>query len=319
MRRVRVYVTGASGFVGGHVVRELRAGGAEVRDDWVDLLDLDRLRRAVAGCEAVFHVAALYSFTASERELELVNVQGTRNVIEACARAGVRRLVHTSTCATCGPVPGRQATEADEPPAWELAVPYKRTKLEAERLALAAGAICVNPTTPVGEGDRAPTPTGAMIRGVATGRYRAFPRIGVNLVDVRDVARGHVLALERGKPAERHLLGGVDLPLRDVFAVVADLVGRPRPWIGVPHAAVRAGARLGLVNRNEAILARTSAYFSWAKAERELGYRPGPVGPALARAVREVLGNPAPGRRSSGSSLLPAVPRRGKITGGNTV
>ena len=286
---MQVYVTGASGFVGGHVARELREHGADVRDEWVDLLDPDRLRRAVAGCDAVFHVAALYSFTAPARDLELVNVQGTRNVIEACRAAGVRRLVATSSCATCGPVPGRQATEDDSPPAWELAVPYKRTKLEAERLVLAAGGVCVNPTTPVGEGDRAPTPTGALVRGVATGRFRAYPAIGVNLVDVRDVARGHVLALERGRPGERYLLGGVDLPLRDVFAAVADLAARPRPHIRVPYAAIRAGAALGLVNRYEAILARTSAYFSSEKARRELGYEPGPVEPALARAVREAL------------------------------
>ena len=260
----------------------------EVRDDWVDLLDADRLRRAIAGCEAVFHVAALYSFTAPARELELVNVEGTRNVIEACRREGVRRLVQTSTCATCGPVPGRQATEEDEPPAWELAVPYKQTKLEAEHLARAAGAVCVNPTTPVGEGDRRPTPTGAMIRGVAAGRYRAYPRIGVNLVDVRDVARGHVLALEHGRPGERYLLGGADLPLREVFAAVADLAGRRRPRLAVPYAAIRAGAALGLINTNEAILARTPAYFSSAKAERELGYRAGPVEPALRRAVEDV-------------------------------
>jgi len=265
----------------------LRERGADVRDDWVDVLDADRLRRAVSGCDAVFHVAALYSFTAPARELELVNVQGTRNVIEACAREGVKRIVHTSTCATCGPVPGRQATEDDSPPAWELAVPYKRTKLEAERLLLAAGGICVNPTTPVGEGDRAPTPTGAMVRGVATGGYRAYPQIGVNVVDVRDVARGHVLALERGRPGERYLLGGVDLTLRELFAAIADLAGRPRPRIAVPCSGIRIAAALGLVNRNEAILARTSAYFSSAKAEHELGYRPGPVEPALRRAVDE--------------------------------
>jgi dihydroflavonol-4-reductase len=186
-------------------------------------------------------------------------------------------------------VPGRQATEKDSPPTSELAVPYKRTKLESERLALAAGAVCVNPTTPVGEGDRRPTPTGAMVRGVVTGRYRAYPAIGVNAVDVRDVARGHVAALERGRPGERYLLGGVDITLRDLFAAIADLAGRPRPRVRVPHAAIRIGAALGLVNGNEAILARTPAYFSWAKAERELGYCPGPVGPALARAVREAL------------------------------
>jgi len=128
-----------------------------------------------------------------------------------------------------------------------------------------------------------------MIRGVASGRYRAYPRIGVNLVDVRDVARGHVLALERGRPGERYLLGGVDLTLREVFTAVADLAGRSRPGTAVPYAAVLGAAALGLVNRNEAILARTPAYFSSAKAERELGYRPGPVEPALARAVAEAL------------------------------
>ena len=181
---------------------------------WVDLLDPARLRRAITGCDAVVHVAALYSFRAPERELEAVNVRGTGNVIDACRAAGVHRLLATSSCATCGPVPGRQATEDDAPPAWELAVPYKRTKLDAERLVLAAGGVCVNPTTPVGDGDRAPTPTGAMIRGVATGRYRAYPRIGLNVVDVRDVARGHVLALERGRAGERYLLGGADLPMR---------------------------------------------------------------------------------------------------------
>jgi len=289
MRSMRVYVTGSSGFVGSHVARELREHGHDVRDVWVDLLDAARLRRVVDGCDAVVHVAALYSFTASARELEAVNVRGTRNVIEACRAAGVPRLLATSSCATCGPVPGRQATEDDLPPAWELAVPYKRTKLEAERLVLAAGGVCVNPTTPVGDGDRAPTPTGSMIRGIATGRFRAYPRIGLNVVDVRDVARGHVLALEHGHPGERYLLGGVDLTLRELFAAVAVLAGRPRPRLPVPHVAIRASAALGLVNRNEAILARTPAYFSWTKAERELGYGPGPVEPALARAVRELV------------------------------
>jgi dihydroflavonol-4-reductase len=285
---VVVYVTGASGFVGGHVAHELRERGHEVRDRWVDLLDRPLLQRTVAGCEAVVHVAALYSFTAPAAELEAVNVEGTRNVIDACRAEGIERLLATSSCATCGPVPGRQATEQDSPPEWELAVPYKRTKLAAERLVLATGGVCVNPTTPVGEGDRAPTPTGAMIRGVATGRYRAYPRIGLNVVDVRDVARGHALALEHGRAGERYLLGGADLTMRELFAAVARLAGRPRPRIAVPYAAIRAAAALGLVNRNEAVLARTPAYFSSAKAERELGYRAGPVEPALTRAVREI-------------------------------
>lgn len=316
---MKAYVTGASGFIGGHVARELRERGAEVRDEWIDLLDADRLRRAIAGCEAVFHVAALYSFTASARELALVNVQGTRNVIEACVREGVRRLVHTSTCATCGPVAGRQATEEDSPPAWELAVPYKRTKLEAEHLVLAAAregldALCVAPTTPVGDGDRMPTPTGAMIAGVARGRYRAYLDIGLNVVDVRDVARGHLLAFEHGRRGERYLLGGADLTLREVFSAVADLAGLPRPRLRVPYAAVRAGATLGLVNRNEALLARTPAYFSWAKAARELGYNPGPVEPALARAVSQALARGTSARSRRARAPLPRTPGRSRTS-----
>ncbi len=291
---MRVYVTGGSGFIGSHIVRELRERGAEVRDEFVELGDRPALERAISGCDAVVHVAALYSFDDPARELERVNVEGTRNVLAACAARGVRRLVHTSSAGTCGPVPGRQATEEDSPPAGELSVPYKRTKLAAERLVLEAArdgldAVVVNPTTPVGEGDARPTPTGRMIRGAARGRYRAFLDIGLNVVDVRDVARGHALALERGRTGERYILGGADLTLEELFAAVCALAGRPRPHLRVPYALVRAAALVGAINRHEARLARLPAYFSSAKAERELGYRPGPVEPALARAVAEAL------------------------------
>ena len=137
---MKAYVTGASGFVGGHVARELAELGAEVRTERVDLLDRAELRRVIDGCDAVFHVAALYSYDADPRMIERVNVEGTRNVIEACISTGVKRLVHTSTAGTCGPVSGRSATEDDTPPAWELAVPYKRTKRDAERLVVGAAA-----------------------------------------------------------------------------------------------------------------------------------------------------------------------------------
>ena len=284
-----MYVTGASGFIGGHVARELREQGAEVRDEFVGILDSAGLERAMDGCDAVFHVAALYSFDAPAVDLERVNVEGTRRVLDASARAGVRRVVVTSSSGTCGPVPGRPATEQDEPPAWELEVPYKRTKLAAERMALAAGAVAVNPTTPVGDGDWRPTPTGRMIAGVATGRFRAYLDIGLNVVDVRDVARGHVLALERGRPAERYLLGGVDLALAELFAAVADLAGRARPHLRIPYSVAWTVARAGLLNRNELLLARLPAYFSSQKARRELGYSPGPVEPALSRATNEAL------------------------------
>ncbi len=292
---MRVYVTGASGFIGGHVVRELRAAGADVGVEWIDLGDRERLRGAIEGCDAVFHLAALYSYDAPVSEHERVNVEGTRAIVELCRELGVRRLVHTSTAGSCGPVEGREATEEDAPPDWELAVPYKRTKLEAERIVLAAAregldAVVVNPTTPVGDGDRFPTPTGRMIEGIATGRYRAYLRAtGVNVVDVRDVASGHLLALERGLSGERYILGGANLTLRELFGAVAELAGRPRPRIGLPYTAARALGRARLANPEEVALARLPMWFSSAKAERELGYRPGPLWPALARAVREAL------------------------------
>ena len=291
---MKVYVTGATGFVGAHVARVLAEQGADVRADRVDLLDPQGLARAAEGCDAVFHVAALYSYDADPGMIERVNVEGTRNVIEACIRKGVRRLVHTSTAGTCGPVSGREATEEDDPPGWELAVPYKRTKLAAERLVLEAAAeldaVVVNPTAPVGDGDRRPTPTGRVINGVATGKIRGYlTTTGLNVVDVCDVARGHVLALERGRRGERYLLGGVNLALADLFAAIADLAGQPRPRLRVPYVMAVAAARMGLANPDEVRLARLPMYFSSRKAQNTLGYRPGPVTPALARAVREAL------------------------------
>jgi len=287
---VKVYVSGATGFVGSHVARELREQGAEVRDERVDLLDSDALERVIEGCDAVVHVAALYSYDAPESEFERVNVEGTRTILAAALAKGVRRFLHTSTAGTCGPVPGAIATEEDEPPEWELTVPYKRTKLESERLALAAGAVVVNPTTPVGEGDAKPTPTGQMIEDVASGRIHGYvATTGLNVVDVRDVARGHALALEKGEPRERYLLGGVNLRLDELFAVVADLAGRPRPELRVPYPFAVAAAKAGLANAEEVKLARIPMYFSSEKARSRLGYEPGPVEPALARATAEAL------------------------------
>jgi dihydroflavonol-4-reductase len=292
MPPMRVFVTGGGlGFVGPHLVEALERAGHEVSRSWADVRDRRALVRAIDGCEAVVHPAALYSYSAQVAELEAVNVEGTRNVIEACREAGVGRLVHTSTAGTCGPVPGRAATELDGPPAWELAVPYKRTKLEAERLVLAAAAggldaLCVNPTTPIGEGDDAPTPTGRMVRAVASGRFRATLRAGgLNLVDVRDVAAGHVLALERGRRGERYLIGGVDLTLAEVFGLIARAAGRRAPRLALPYAAARALAWVGVANRHEVALARLPAWFSSEKARGELGYEPGPIEPAIARAV----------------------------------
>jgi dihydroflavonol-4-reductase len=313
---VRALVTGASGFIGSHVVAALVAAGAEVRGfdrratDGVeavvgDVLDGAALQRAMQGCDAVFHLAALYSYSrAHARAMQAVNVDGTRAVLDAAARAGVRRVVHTSSCATCGPVRGRAATEADEPPSWELAVPYKRTKLESERLALSAArdgldVVVVNPTTPVGPGDRGPTPTGKMVADVARGRARAYLRgAALNVAAVEDVAAGHLLAFERGRSGDRYLLGGENLSLREVFAIVARAAGRTPPRVGVSwalaYAAARAGdAALRLAGRepsllvvDEVRLARLPMTFDDAKARGELGYASRPAKQALESAAR---------------------------------
>jgi dihydroflavonol-4-reductase len=254
----------------------------------------------VRGCEVVVHTAARYSYDrADAKEMEAVNVRGTRNVLEAAAGAGVRRLVVTSSSGTCGPVRGRPATERDAPPEWELRVPYKRTKLEAERLALEASdqleVVCVNPTTVVGPGDRRPTPSGKMVRDLVEGRMHAYlRRAGINVVAVQDVARGHALALERGRPGERYILGGEDLWLREAFALALEAVGREPPRVAVPWSAVYMAARVAdglglkpdLLLLDEVRLARLPLFFSSEKARAELGYRPRPATEALAAAAR---------------------------------
>jgi dihydroflavonol-4-reductase len=312
-------VTGGSGLIGHHVLEALLdagyepraysrhavalAGGAveKVRGD---VRDRAALAAAMKGCEAVVHAAAVYSYARADRGSMMgTNVEGTRNVLDAAARAGVERVVVTSSAATCGPVAGRSADERDSVPAWELAVPYKRSKVEAERLALARAAagqdiVVVNPTTTVGAGDLRPTPSGCMVRDVLARRIRGYiHRGGLNVVSARDVAVGHVLALERGRRGERYLLGGENLPMERLFALIALLGGVPAPRIAIPYAAALLAARaLDAVARaarwepkllvlDEVRLARVPMYFETAKAERELGYTHRPAPQALRPAV----------------------------------
>ena len=207
-----------------------------------DVLDPDAVRRALEGCDAVFHLAAVYSYARARRGvMEAVNVGGTRVVLDAAVRGRRRRIVHTSSCATCGPVAGRRGERARRR-RLGARVPYKRTKLEGERLALAAAregadVIVVNPTTPVGPGDAAPLPTGKMVADVARGRARAYlARSALNVVAVEDVARGHVLAFERGGrralPAGRREHDHARGVRRSSRAA-----GRPAPRLPVPWTA----------------------------------------------------------------------------------
>ncbi len=324
-------MTGAAGFIGGHVVDALASGGAQVRAfdrtappaqvmrggvEFMrgDVLDADTVRRAVDGCDAVFHLAAVYSYArADEALMRAVNVRGTHTVLDAALRGPRRRVVHTSSCATCGPAPGRHASEHDLPQPRELHVPYKRTKLEGERLALAAArdgaeVIVVNPTVPVGPGDLRPTPTGKMVADVAHGRARAYlARSALNIVAVQDVAHGHGLAFERGRPGERYLLGGDNLSVRDVFAVIAGTAGLPAPRLPIPWAAAYAGARVadGLLRPigreprmlllDEVRVGRLPHLFDDAKARSELGYTSRPAADALQDAARSALAHALPG------------------------
>jgi dihydroflavonol-4-reductase len=311
----RVFLTGATGFVGRHVLRALEEAGfrvrALVRDparrlegaETVagDLRRPGELVRALDGCRYLVHCAALYSFAPRDRaSLWPVNVAGTAGLLEAARLAGVERAVVTSSAATVGPARGeRPATESDHAPEGTGSA-YHRSKVEQERAALAARVptVLVLPTAPVGPGDWKPTPTGQVILEFARGWVKfAPPPGGLNLVPVEDVARAHVLALLRGRPRERYLVGGENLLLSQLWTLLARVTGRPVPrWRIPPGMALLLGCldevRCRLQPRARPRIPLEGVRMSGermfvddAKARAELGHRPGPVEEALARAV----------------------------------
>jgi dihydroflavonol-4-reductase len=314
-------VTGGTGFVGANVARELVAAGETVRVlarpggdrralDGVavefvegDLLDPASLRRAVRGVRTVYHVAADYRLWAPDPSvLYRTNVDGTRAVLEAAGEAGVGRIVYTSSVGALGiPKDGRPGTEDTPVSLADMVGDYKRSKFLGEQVALELArrglpVVVVNPSAPVGPWDVKPTPTGQMIVDFMRGRMIATVDTGLNVVHVRDVARGHLLAAERGKPGERYILGHRDLPLNEIFGILADLTGRRPPRFRVPYALAWIGAACfevaaRLTRRPPAVpltavrMARKRMYFSAARAVRELGLPQTDVRVALGDAV----------------------------------
>jgi dihydroflavonol-4-reductase len=319
---LKAFVTGATGFVGSHVARVLAERGAELRllvragsnpkniqslmADRVtgDLCDPASLEAAMAGCDVVFHVAADYRLWVRDPgQMYRANVEGTRAILEAAHKNGVRRVVYTSSVATMGfTCNGRPADESSPVSLANMIGPYKRSKFMAEEVAIAAGrsgmdVVVVNPTTPVGEQDIKPTPTGRIIVDFLKKKFPAYVDTGLNLVDVRECARGHVAALDQGRTGERYILGGENLTLKQILDKLAAISGLPSPRLRVPYVVAFA---TGLVDEmvtghifgkepratiDAVRMGRKKMFVMSAKAERELGWKTVPVDDALRRAV----------------------------------
>jgi dihydroflavonol-4-reductase len=316
------FVTGATGFVGSHVARALAAQGADLRllvrsgSDlrniqelqaervMGDLRDAASLKKAVAGCDVVFHVAADYRLWVRDPdEMYRSNVEGTKAILEAARENKVRRVVYTSSVATMGfQSNGHLANEESPVSLANMIGPYKRSKYMAEELAIEAGksgmdVVVVNPTTPVGERDIKPTPTGRIVVDFLKKKFPAYVDTGLNLVDVAECAQGHIAALEKGRSGERYILGGENLTLKQILDRLADITGLPSPKIKVPYVVALATGVVDQVvtgyirNREpratiDAVrMGRKKMFVSSGKAEHDLGWKTVPVDAALRRAV----------------------------------
>jgi dihydroflavonol-4-reductase len=315
------FVTGATGFVGSHVARVLAENGADLRllvrssSDLRniqelnvervtgDLRDAASLKKGVTGCDVVFHVAADYRLWVRDPdEMYRSNVEGTRAILQAAREGGVRRVVYTSSVATMGFSNGHLADENSPVSLANMIGHYKRSKFMAEEIAMEAGksgmdVVVVNPTTPVGERDIKPTPTGRIVVDFLKKKFPAYVDTGLNLVDVAQCARGHVAALEKGRSGERYILGGENLTLKQILDKLAAVTGLPSPRIRVPYVVALATGVVDQVvtgylrNREpratiDAVrMGRKKMFVSSSKAERDLGWQTVPVEGALRRAV----------------------------------
>ncbi len=316
------FVTGATGFLGSHVARVLSQQGADLRllvrptsnlrnleglkaeTATGDLRDPASLEKAMAGCDTVFHVAADYRLWVRDpNEMYRSNVDGTRALLEAARKNGVQRVVYTSSVATIGFRSDGTPADEDSPVSLaDMIGHYKRSKFMAEQVALEAGrsgmhVVTVNPTTPIGEQDVKPTPTGRIVVDFLKRKFPAYVETGLNLVDVRECARGHVAALEKGEAGHRYILGGEDLTLKQILDKLGQITGLPSPSIKLPYifafaAGVVDEAVTGLLLRREpratidtVRMGKKKMFASSAKAERELGWKIVPIDAALRRAV----------------------------------
>src|SRR5881409_482370 len=319
---MRAFVTGATGFLGNHVARALTEQGADLRllvrqnsnlkniqdlkADLVtgDLRDPASLEKGIAGCDVVFHVAADYRLWVRDpEEMYRSNVEGTRAVLDAARKNHVRRVVYTSSVATMGfSSDGRSADENSPVSLDNMIGPYKRSKFRAEQVAIEAAragldVVIVNPTTPVGERDIKPTPTGRIVVDFLKKKFPAYVDTGLNLVDVKECARGHIAALEKGNSGDRYILGGENLTLKQILDKLAAITGLPSPKIRVPYVVALAtgivdemvtGHIFGREPRatiDAVRMGRKKMFVSSGKAERELGWRVVEVDDALHRAV----------------------------------
>lgn len=316
------FVTGATGFLGSHVARALLAEGADLRllaraaSNTSNIQDLDAdvavgdlrdpasLEKGIAGCDAVFHVAADYRLWVRDpEEMYRANVEGTRAILDAARRNNVRRVVYTSSVATMGFTANAQPADEDSPVSFDNMIgPYKRSKYMAEQVAIEAAragqdVVIVNPTTPVGERDIKPTPTGRIVVDFLKKKFPAYVDTGLNLVDATECARGHVAAYEKGRSGERYILGGENLTLKQILDRLAAITGLPSPKIRVPYfMALATGVVDEIVTGHirgrepratiDAVrMGRKKMFVKSAKAERELGWKTLPVDDALHHAV----------------------------------